>query len=380
MATLTQLPSGNWRAMIRRKGHVLSETFSLKKDAEIWSRRVESEIDNGKTPTKKNVDGIKKFKGLIALHISDMKEVGKKIGRSKEYSLKLIEKHLGEVRLDKLDRERIIAFGKTRARDGAGPVTVGVDIGYISTLLSHGAAIHGLPLTTEHVDLARIALGRLGLIGKSRERDRRPTEDEINALIEFFRSGDRTIFPIGRIIRFAIATAMRQDEICRVEWKDLNPRIRTLMIRDRKDPKEKMGNDQSIPLLSVSGYDAWQLLEEQRRSADGNAERIFPYNGRSVGTAFHRACKELGIEDLHFHDLRHEATSRLFEAGFEIPQVALVTGHKDWKMLHRYTHLKPHHLHIIAKSLPAQTPTNYDWEDHFQESKSSKQISTTFSL
>lgn len=60
------------------------------KDAEIWSRRVESEIDNGKTPTKKNVDGIKTFKGLIALHISDMKEVGKKIGRSKEYSLKLI--------------------------------------------------------------------------------------------------------------------------------------------------------------------------------------------------------------------------------------------------------------------------------------------------
>lgn len=85
MATFTQLPSGNWRAMIRRKGHVLSETFSLKKDAEIWSRRIESEIDNGKTPTKKNVDGIKTFKGLIALHISDMKEVGKKIGRSKEY-------------------------------------------------------------------------------------------------------------------------------------------------------------------------------------------------------------------------------------------------------------------------------------------------------
>ena len=64
--------------------------LSLKKDAEIWSRRIESEIDTGKTPTKKNVDGIKTFKGLIALHISDMKEVGKKIGRSKEYSLKLI--------------------------------------------------------------------------------------------------------------------------------------------------------------------------------------------------------------------------------------------------------------------------------------------------
>jgi site-specific recombinase XerD len=53
----------------------------------------------------------------------------------------------------------------------------------------------------------------------------------------------------------------------------------------------------------------------------------------------------LKIEDLHFHDLRHEGTSRLFEAGFSIQQVALVTGHKDWKMLRRYTHLKPETLH-----------------------------------
>ncbi|MBL4821255.1 MAG: tyrosine-type recombinase/integrase, partial [Gammaproteobacteria bacterium] len=53
----------------------------------------------------------------------------------------------------------------------------------------------------------------------------------------------------------------------------------------------------------------------------------------------------LDIEDLHFHDLRHEATSRLFEAGLTIERVALVTGHKDWKMLRRYTHLKPEDLH-----------------------------------
>jgi hypothetical protein len=74
---------------------------------------------------------------------------------------------------------------------------------------------------------------------------------------------------------------------------------------------------------------------------------IFPYNGRSVGTAFCRQCRELKIDDLHFHDLRHEGTSRLFEAGFSIEQVALVTGHKDWKMLRRYTHLKPETLHSI---------------------------------
>jgi integrase len=118
-----------------------------------------------------------------------------------------------------------------------------------------------------------------------------------------------------------------------------------LLIRDRKDPRRKRGNNQRIPLLRVTGYDAYAIIEEQRRFLGRGRGRIFPYNGRSVGTAFRRECRELKIEDLHFHDLRHEATSRLFEAGFSIEQVALITGHKDWKMLRRYTHLKPETLH-----------------------------------
>ncbi len=82
---------------------------------------------------------------------------------------------------------------------------------------------------------------------------------------------------------------MRQDEICRVEWSDVNARTRTLLIRDRKDPRQKKGNHQAIPLLAVSGYDAWAILEEQRRETGAEVGRIFPYNGRSVGTAFRRA-------------------------------------------------------------------------------------------
>src|SRR3546814_15283962 len=83
-------------------------------------------------------------------------------------------------------------------------------------------------------------------------------------------------------------------------------------------------------------------------------DRIFPYNPRSVGTAFRRACRALKIENLHFHDLRHEATSRLFEAGLRIEQVALVTGHRDWKMLKRYTHLRPEHLYRDKARRPAE--------------------------
>lgn len=64
------------------------------------------------------------------------------------------------------------------------------------------------------------------------------------------------------------------------------------------------------PLLNTTGIDSWQLLQEQAK-VSGSGDRVFPYNGRSVGTAFRRACRELGIDDLRFHDLRHEAASRL---------------------------------------------------------------------
>ena len=94
----------------------------------------------------------------------------------------------------------------------------------------------------------------------------------------------------------------------------------------------------NVPLLAATGYDAWAIVLEQE-AALGKAEgRIFPHCGRSANTAFRRQRVNLKISDLHFHDLRHEGTSRLFEAGFSIEQVALVTGHKDWKMLRRYTH------------------------------------------
>jgi integrase len=220
-----------------------------------------------------------------------------------------------------------------------------MDLGYIKTVLAHAAAVHGISAPVEPINLARIALARLGLVGKGNERDRRPTQDELDRIIGALEANDRQQIPVCRIVRFAVATAMRQSEIVRVEWRDFDASTRMLLIRDRKDPRKKKGNDQKIPLLDISGYDACKIIEEQERYSNSREGRIFPYNGRSIGSAFRRQCRDLAIEDLHFHDLRHEGTSRLFEAGFSIEQVALVTGHKDWKMLRRYTHIKPETLH-----------------------------------
>ena len=354
VATFTRLKSGSWRVQVRRKGKYVNNTFLRRKDAEEWALETERRIDRGEPSIA--CREARTFGDLIRLHRADLQEVGKPIGRSKSASLTFLERRIGRLRLPDLDRERLIQFGKERAHEGAGPVTVGIDLGYIKTILSHAAAVHGIVVSTESIGLARIALTRLGLVGKGDERDRRPTQVELDRLIAAFDSNPRQQIPIGRIIRFAVATAMRQDEICRIEWRDFDRENKMLLIRDRKDPRRKNGNDQRIPLLDVSGYDACAIIEEQHKLSKSNCGRIFPYNGKSVGTAFRRQCRELKIEDLHFHDLRHEGTSRLFEAGFSIEQVALVTGHKDWKMLRRYTHLKPEHLHIasVRKAIESQ--------------------------
>ena len=346
VATFSRLKSGSWRVQIRRKGKYVNETFLRRKDAEEWALDIERRIDRQEPATTRSRDA-KLFGDLIAVHREDLEEVGKKIGRSKDASLNFLDGRLGQLRYSELDRERLIKFGKERAAEGAGPVTVGMDLGYIKTILTHAAAVHGITVSVEPLNLARVALARLGLVGKGDERDRRPTQQELDRIIAAFEANERQQIPVDRIIRFAVATAMRQAEIVRVEWRDWDASSRMLLIRDRKDPRKKKGNDQRIPLLDVSRYDAMKIIEEQGRYSNSREGRIFPYNGKSIGTAFRRQCKDLKIENLHFHDLRHEGTSRLFEAGFSIEQVALVTGHKDWKMLRRYTHLKPETLHSI---------------------------------
>lgn len=355
MASIRKQKSGRWRAQVRRKGHVVSETFLRHEDAKGWSLDAERQIDRGEVPLTPRIAGLRTFKELIDLHVADLKEVGRAPGRSKDATLQMLRRDLGKLKFVDLSRERLIQFGRDRAAAGAGPVTISMDIGAIRLVMSHAAAVHGVPVKIEPIDLARIALKRLGLVGKSNERDRRPTDEELETLFAHFDANERLTIPMSRIIRFAIATAMRQEEICRVTWSDYNARTKMLTIRDRKDPREKKGNDQRIPLLAVSGFDAVGLIEEQRVIRANEDDRIFPYFHKSAGTSFTRACRDLQIQDLHFHDLRHEGTSRLFEAGFEIQQVALVTGHKDWKMLRRYTHLKPEALHVIAASRAGAT-------------------------
>lgn len=338
---------GSWRVQVRRGRRSLNKTFRMKADAETWARDIERAIDMDIDPTTRRITTKDSFASLINQHIDDLATYGKPLRRSKESVLRRLEIELGPEPVANLTRERLIQYGRERVKAGAGPATLAIDLSFIGTVLTHAAAMHGFQANTEAVRLARVALRRMGAVGRGQERDRRPTSDELETLFEAFDDNPRNTMPMTAIVQFAIATAMRLDEIVRIEWQHLDPRSRTILVENRKDPRNKDGNDQRVPLLDVTGYDAFALLDEQRQRTGGNGARCFPYNGRSIGTNFRRTCQEEGIEDLHFHDLRHEGTSRLFEAGLTIEQVPLVTGHKDWKMLKRYTQLRPENLHAL---------------------------------
>lgn len=340
MANFSKLPSGRWRAQIRRKQKSASKTFRLRGEAERWATEQEDRLNRGESLTSRRDGNSDTLGDMIELHLADMAEVGKAARRSKEATLLRLQDTIGTIRLPNLTRERIIEFGRARAKDGAGPATIAIDISFINTVLQHAAAVYGYAVPTEQVRLGRAALSRLGLVGKSAERDRRPTQEELCQLLAHFRLLPRQVIPMERVIKFAVATAMRQDEITRILCDDFDAKGPSVLIRQRKHPREKTTNNQVVPLVADTGYDAFALIQDQLPVVSPLG-RIFPYNPRSIGAAFRRGCIELQIEDLHFHDLRHEGISRLFEADWDIPQVAAVSGHKDWKMLQRYTHLRP---------------------------------------
>jgi integrase len=167
-------------------------------------------------------------------------------------------------------------------------------------------------------------------------------EDAVTAL--------RAVMPamLRDIYDLAVLTCMRRGEFVRLEWRDVDQEKRLLTIRDRKHPRQREGHTDVIPLLG----NALEILTRQERG-DGP---IFPVSPEWISDQFLLACRIARIEDLHFHDLRHEAVSRLFEMGYTIEQVALVSGHRSWSMLKRYTNLRPEQFHAIDPGKPRDPP------------------------
>ena len=258
----------------------------------------------------------------------------------------MLERELGPLRLTKLNPQALIRFARRRARDGAGPPTVMMDLIYLRTAVRHGAIQLELDPTPMLATISASSshLRHLGLVGSSSERSRRPTDGELARLRAYWEENPTRFIPMWRLVRFAIATTMRMAEITRIEWETFDPAARTIVVPERKHPTEKRGNSQRVPLLTFA-HVCGELVDPVALMGTRGRGRVFPFDGGSVSANFTRACAALGIEDLCFHDLRHDGVSRLFEAGFDIPRVALVSGHRSWRSLSRYTQIKPESLH-----------------------------------
>lgn len=330
-----RLRNGSWVADIRRKGHKsISKSFPTKGKAQVWAREIEAQMDSLEFKDARGLTGIT-LAQLIERYINEIGGIAP-FRTTKTAVLNTWIKTHGHFTLAEFTGDKLIAWTTKRAAEVTG-ATISVDLAYLGVVLRTAKELWRLPVDDTVTSVARASLKYLGVSAKSKHRERRPTQKEIDDICLYFTVKPKQKVPMEDLILFAIETAMRLGEILRLRWEDVNHDDKTIIIRDRKHPTEKKGNDQEVPLLGK----AYEIIQRQKQVD----ERIFPVAEGTTSTLFPRACNSLGIDDLRFHDLRHEGVSRLFEQKYSIEQVALVSGHRDWKMLARYTQVRAKDLH-----------------------------------
>lgn len=338
MASYTKLPSGKYRARIRVNGQYRSSTFKSKTAARRWAAQIEGQLYDSAAGIKRKVPGMT-VGDLVTSYIDEVVEVpNAKIGRTKRNTLKMLEKRLANVRLESIEAG-LDQFITSRQKEGAGGVTIAADLSFLSSVLRWADVVKKIAVDGLAARRARSALTVRGMETRSQERERIPTEAELKALYAHWGKMKRQKIPMERVVKFALASGMRQGEICRILIEDIDWDKKTVLIRERKDPKDKEKNDQIIPLVG----DSIDLAKEQ--AGKRKTGRLFPYNSRSASASFTRGTADLGIDDLNFHDLRHAATTEFFRMGLPIQLVALITGHKSWETLRRYTNLSAADVH-----------------------------------
>lgn len=321
---------GRWRAQIRRRGQrEVSRSFKSKREAVAWARSIEHGADQG----ERLGGGKARLSALLDAYRGARSDTGRPVRpkSNEDYMLRHLARSLGHVRLDQLDTAALVDFARSRRRAGAGAYTVNMELSKLGTALRYACALAGIRYV-DPVAAARPTLHHFGLIGAGKKRERRPSPDEWTALLAAIRAL-KTDVPLEDIVLVAAVNAFRRGEIVRLRWADIDQESRTIVVRDRKHPREK--RDQVVPLI---GGTLDVLMRQPRREGE---PRIFPFEAGTVSKLFKAAVDAAGIEDLRLHDLRHEAASVLFEAGWSIPEVAAVTGHEDWRHLRRYTQITP---------------------------------------
>jgi integrase len=227
-----------------------------------------------------------------------------------------------------------VTLRKQLSRGNRAPATVSSYLTHVCHILAEddfGPAYH---VCLDALDRGKRAARRHGLAGKSKVRERRPTDEELEKLMQYFSSlyeGNKRCIPMHYILAFAIFGCRRQSEITSIKWDDFEED--DILVRGMKHPRRPEGIDTITTLTD----EAKRIIA--LHGARGTV-RIFPYNPGTISRQFTDACKLLGIKDLHFHDLWHEGISWVREKGWSVSHTMMVSGHSSTQTLDRYSKLR----------------------------------------
>jgi Site-specific recombinase XerD len=311
-----------YQVQIQRKGYPSqTKTFRNKADAQAWATVIESEMQRGVWRDRSESENTTLMEALDRY----AKEItpNKKGAAQEKYVIAYWQNHpLAKRFLSSLRSKDVANAVREMETEGKAPNTIRLRLALLSNIFTVASTDWGMEALINPVKTVRKPKPPRG-------RDRRLVGDEEERLL----SACQTMNPeLASIVSIAIETAMRQGEIMGMAWDKVDLKHQTITLEDTKNGEKRI-----VPLTTK----ATQILRDLPRNLDG---KVWTYTKQGVKASYIKAVKKAGIEGLTFHDLRHEATSRLFEKGLGLMQVAAITGHKNMQMLKRYTHLKPEDL------------------------------------
>lgn len=317
-----------WRAQVRMRGECASRTFDTKSEAEKWARHTESEIDRGTYFDRSEAESTTLLEALSRYEreiINQKNHPGQEIQRVNHWRRQpLARRTLASLRGTDFAKYRDDRLAQRRA-----PATVRQELQVVSHLFEICRKEFGM----EYLQNPLKNIRKPSAAGNERDRRLLPGEyDRIKA--ELANCGNCFALPAFEL---AIETSLRQGMLFELRWDWVDLAARVIRIPATYRQRANKGVPVAVPLSSL----AVQVLQSMPRAISG---KVLDCNANAVSTIWKRRMKALGIENLHWHDLRHEAVSRFFEKGLHPMQVAAISGHKGFVMLKRYTHLSAESL------------------------------------